>query len=49
MRDVVENLEIIVPYVPSKENLADFFTKPLKPADFFKLRARIMNESGPSA
>ena len=30
VRDVVENLEVVVPYVASKENVADFYTKPLR-------------------
>ena len=38
-----ERGELVVPYVPSTANLADFFTKPLKPAPFFEMRAKIMN------
>ena len=45
VRDMVEAFEIEVPYVPTDENLADFFTKPFKSAaHFFELRAKIMNE-----
>ena len=36
-------MQISVPYVNTLENLADFFTKPLKPAQFFTMRDRIMN------
>ena len=45
VRDMVESFEIEVPYVPTNENPADFFTKPIKePAKFKKFRALIMNE-----
>ncbi len=40
---MVENGVLHVRYVPSDENLADFFTKPLDSTTFFKLRNRIMN------
>ena len=43
VRDVVENLELVIPYVPSKENLADFFTKPLPAKTFFTMHNIIMN------
>ena len=36
---MVEAFEITVPFVPTKENAADFFTK-----EFYKFRATIMNE-----
>ena len=39
----VENMRIIVPYVNTHANLADFFTKPLKPQQFFAMRDAIMN------
>ena len=29
VRDMVESFEIRVPYVPTNENIADFFTMPL--------------------
>ena len=35
-----------VRFVSSHDNLADFFTKVLKPADFFRLRNAIMNVKG---
>ena len=44
VRDLVEDLEVVVPYVPSADNIADFLTKPLNATSFLKLRARIMNE-----
>ena len=44
VRDMVENFEINVPYVPTDENVADFFTKTLEPAKFFAFRKILMNE-----
>jgi hypothetical protein len=45
VRDMVEEFEIVVPYVPTDDNLADFFTKPFKSVPkFFDMRALIMNE-----
>ena len=44
VRDMVEELEINVPYVKSDDNLADFLTKPLAPKRFHYLRSIIMNE-----
>ena len=46
IREVVEEGQIVVPYVRTIDNLADFFTKPLAGKDasrFFKLRNIIMN------
>ena len=43
IRDMVESQEIIVPLVNTKENDADFFTKPMSPKRFKFLRRRIMN------
>ena len=43
VRERVENLEISVPFVRSEQNLADFFTKPLPAATFFRMRNAIMN------
>ena len=43
VRELVEDMRITVPFVPSEENYADFFTKALKPAQFFPMRDRIMN------
>ena len=40
---MVENNELVVPYVPTDENLADFFTKPLLAKKFFPMRAKLMN------
>ena len=46
VRDMVEKFEIEVPFVRTDDNLADFFTKPLKNASHFHaLRKRIMNEA----
>ena len=43
IRELVEANQIVVPFVPSDANLADFFTKPLKPSKFFPMRDAIMN------
>jgi len=43
IRELVEENKIVVPFVPTNENLADFFTKPLNSNAFFPLRDRIMN------
>ena len=43
IRDMVEAQEIIVPLVNTKDNDADFFTKPLAPKRFKYLRRRVMN------
>ena len=40
---MVEQQEIVVPLVNTKENDADFFTKPLAPKRFKFLRRRVMN------
>ena len=44
VRDMVESFEINVPFVRTLDNIADFFTKPLKAATFFAMRRLIMNE-----
>ena len=45
VRDMVEKLEIEVPFVRTEDNAADMMTKPMKtPAKFFAFRAIIMNE-----
>ena len=46
VRDMVENYEINVPYVPTDENVADFFTKALGSTKFFAFRKILMNEQG---
>jgi hypothetical protein len=43
IRELVEEQRLVVPYVKSSENLADFFTKPLAAHDFFRNRNLIMN------
>ena len=43
IRECVENGKLRVPFVPTKENCADFFTKPLMGKAFFDLRDRVMN------
>jgi hypothetical protein len=48
IRQVVEDHQIIVPYVETDKNLADFFTKPLPARKFFPLRKAIMNEPNES-
>ena len=49
VRERVESLEISVPFVRSEQNMADFFTKPLPSATFFRLRDAIMNVPSASA
>ena len=45
VRDQVEKGEIEVPFVPTAENVADFFTKPMKAAStFHSHRSVVMNE-----
>jgi ribosomal protein L18E len=45
VRDMVESFELEVPYVPTDQNPADFFTKPMKNATRFReLRRVVMNE-----
>ena len=39
----MENHKLTVPFVRTDDNLADFFTKPLAPSQFFALRDKIMN------
>ena len=48
VRELVEEGELVVPYVQSDDNIADFFTKPLTAKRFFTLRNRIMNVSADS-
>ena len=51
VRECVEDGRIVVPYVPTADNPADFFTKPLPYASFHRLREKIMNSvctDGPS-
>ena len=43
VREVVESGQLVVPFVTSADNLADFFTKPLDSKSFFEMRDRIMN------
>ena len=43
VREAVEDFRISVPFVSTADNLADFFTKPLRPSAFFPLRDKIMN------
>ena len=45
VREKVEELQIVVPFVRSIDNLADFFTKPLPPRTFFPMRDVIMNHA----
>ena len=48
IRQVVEDHQIVVPYVETDKNLADLFTKPLPARKFFELREAIMNEPNES-
>jgi hypothetical protein len=41
---MVEKFELVVPWVSTKVNLADFLTKCQMAKRFFQLRALIMNE-----
>ena len=43
VRELVEDHRIRCTFVSTVDNLADFFTKPLKPAIFFAMRDKIMN------
>ena len=43
VRELVEEHRIRCTFVSTVDNLADFFTKPLKPAIFFAMRDKIMN------
>ena len=44
VRDMVESFELEVPFVPTKDNAADIFTKPMKSATQFReLRRLVMN------
>ena len=45
IRECVEDMKIVVPFVRTDANLADFFTKPLEPRRFFSLRNLIMNHT----
>ena len=48
VRELVEQQRIVVPYVATDDNLADFFTKPLASKKFFAMRDKIMNNPFPS-
>ena len=49
VRDMVEKYEIEVPFVRTANNVADFFTKPMKSyKQFYGFRRIIMNEPVPS-
>ena len=46
VRDMVESFDIEVPFVRTADNIADFFTKPMKSSTQFNaFRKHIMNES----
>ena len=47
IRECVEDHRIVVPFVRSADNLADFFTKPLTTSTFFSLRNMIMGHPPP--
>ena len=44
VRDMVEAMELTVPYVRTDDNVADILTKQLQSARFHALRAIMMNE-----
>lgn len=44
VRDMVEKMELTVPFVAGEHNLADFLTKPLSAKRFANLRRLVMNE-----
>ena len=44
VRDMVDSLEIEVPFVRTADNWTDFFTKPLNSAKFYAMRRVLMNE-----
>ena len=41
---MVESMELVVPFVRTDDNIADFFTKPMQGKKFHAMRRRIMNE-----
>jgi hypothetical protein len=43
IRECVERLQLRVPFVSTVDNMADFFTKPLPPKTFWRMRNDIMN------
>ena len=45
IRELVEEKRVVVPFVSTHANMADFFTKPLSGKTFFRLRNAIMNVS----
>ena len=45
IRELVEDHKIVVPFVESDKNIADFLTKPLPAKKFFVIRKVIMNEN----
>ena len=48
IRECVEEGKIRVPFVPTADNVADFFTKPLMGKHFFNMRDKVMNVKYPS-
>ena len=46
VRDMVESFEIEVPFVPTNENPADFFTKPMSSASKFREFRKIVMNTG---
>ena len=43
VRELVEEQQLVVPYVSTVDNMADFFTKPLDGKHFYRFRNQIMN------
>ena len=48
VRDMVEQMHVRVPYVPTDENESDFFTKALDKTKFLYFRSKLMNETSVS-
>ena len=49
VRDMVEDMQLTVPFVPTDDNVADIFTKVLKPKRFITLRNLLMGTRVPGA
>ena len=43
IRELVEEQRLVVPYVATADNMADFFTKALPASTFYSMRNQIMN------
>lgn len=43
VRELVEDHKLVVPYVSTVDNMADYFTMPLPAATLYRMRTKIMN------